>query len=59
VYYLDVLGIHRVPVNSGAPEDVVTGTFGGFALTTDSAGHDVMYYTDPTHGGLIWRGRVD
>jgi hypothetical protein len=59
VYYVDVLGVHRVPVNTGAPEDVATGTIKGFALTTDAAGHDVMYWTDPTHGGLIWRGRLN
>lgn len=59
VYYLDVLGVHRVSVNGGTPEDVATGTIGGFALTTDPQGNDVMYWTDPTHGGLVWRGRLD
>ena len=51
-------GIKRVPITGGPVEDVTFGAIGGFALTTDLSGHDVIYWTDMTHGGLIWRARL-
>ena len=58
VYFLTGEGIKRVPTTGGAVGDVVSGAIGGFALTTDLAGHDVLYWSDQTHGGLIWRARL-
>jgi hypothetical protein len=59
IYWSDGGRIARIPVGGGASEDVIVGPNGGFALDHDGAGHGVMYWTDNTHGGLVWRGRVD
>lgn len=58
VYFLAGDGIKRVSTVGGAVEAVTFGAIGGFALTTDLAGHDVIYWSDVTHGGLIWRARL-
>jgi hypothetical protein len=55
VYFLTGEGIKRVPTGGGAVEDVTFGAIGGFALTTGLDGFDVIYWSDVTHGGLIWR----
>jgi hypothetical protein len=39
-------------------EDVTFGAIGGFALGSDFNGHDVIHWSDVTHGGLIWRARL-
>lgn len=61
VYFLSfesMRRIRRVPINGGPVEDIVFGSIGGFAVTTDIEGHDVLYWSDLTHGGLIWRARL-
>jgi len=58
VYFLTGDGIKRVSVAGGPVEDVVFGAIGGFALTTGPANHDLLYWSDDTHGGLIWRARL-
>jgi hypothetical protein len=60
VYYSDPAGIHRIDRNGGTVEDVVAqGAVGGFAVTTDADGHGRIYWSDQSHGGLIWRARLD
>lgn len=58
VYFQTFDGIKRVSTAGGPVEDVVFGSIGGFALTTDVNGFDLLYWSDATHGGLIWRGRL-
>jgi hypothetical protein len=58
VYFLSFDGIRRVSTDGGPVEDVVLGSFGGFTVATDIEGHDVLYWSDLTHGGLIWRARL-
>jgi hypothetical protein len=58
VYFLAPDGIKRVSRDGGPVEAVVSGAIGGFAVASDLAGHDVIYWSDVTHGGLIWRGRL-
>jgi hypothetical protein len=58
VYLLTGEGIKRVPTSGGAVEDVTFGAISGFALSSDFSGHDVIYWSDVTHGGLIWRARL-
>jgi hypothetical protein len=58
VYFLAADGIKRVLTTGGPVELVTAGAIGGFALATDALGHDVIYWSDVTHGGLIWRGRL-
>jgi hypothetical protein len=60
VYFSDAAGIHRVDKNGGAVEDVVAqGAVSGFAVTTGADGHGRIYWSDQSHGGLIWRARLD
>ncbi len=59
VYWTDNTRIARVPVTGGSVDDVVDGVISGFAVDHDAEGHGVLYWTDNTHGGLVWRGRVD
>jgi hypothetical protein len=60
VFYLDANGIHSVSSDGGDPVDVVpSATVAGFAITVDANGHDAVYWTDKSHGGLVWHGRLD
>lgn len=60
VFYLDANGVHSVSSDGGDPVDVVTSsTVAGFAVTVDVNGHDAVYWTDKSHGGLVWHGRLD
>lgn len=54
VYFLSGEGVKRVSRFGGPVEDLVFGVIGGFAVTT-MFGRDVLYWSDVTHGGLIWR----
>lgn len=61
LYWVDFSGsaVHRVPVGGGSADDLVDGVIGGFAITHDGAGDTLLYWTDNTHGGLVWAGQLD
>jgi len=59
VYWADGGRLARVPTGGGDSEDVVVGPIGGFAVSHDDDGHGLVYWTDNSHGGLVWRARVN
>jgi hypothetical protein len=53
-----IVALSRVYRGMHYVTDVTFGAIGGFALTTGLDGLDVIYWSDVTHGGLIWRARL-
>jgi hypothetical protein len=55
VYYMDGFGVHRVPVNSLSTGEVASELSEAFR-PPPTPRDTVMYWTDPTHGGLVRAG---